>query len=458
MSQPPQDAHGYIRFTKAGILSLLILVSLLLLLFSGQLVLNLVQRSAANTHPKPTPISTRTLTPASTQDVEGGFNRRFPIFAPDGATPPRLQLPDGYDVIYEQKSNLYVVSSDSNVAHIIPTQGYIYREAVPPILTPSGQLLYSGDGIWLTNPFGGTPNRIAALPPGQIITSMALSNDGKMIAWSTEPVAGTGNIDIYAGPLATPSIVYEQPALNCPCFRIFSFMNGVGPQADNMLLLTDDRGSHEAVQYGLWSLDLSQTPARLQLILDENPQRGPLALTPSGNGLLYSSNEGAVPVPTDNSVPSDIAALSYANSLNLTTVSGSPPTLGPSQVILPEQHNLSNSAQYHWITTPIFSPDAHTLAYVEFSSDAQDPYDRLSALYTVQISGSGTQLHAGKPQLIATTTALLLELDAWFNNHIITFYGDGILYAMDIQSGALTTFIQPVTYARIIAITGPGRT
>jgi hypothetical protein len=456
---PQQDSRVHVRFTKAGILSLLILISLLLLLFSGQLVLSLVQKlAAANMHSNPTPTSAKTLTPASTQDIESAFNRRFPIFVPDGAPPPRLQLPDGYYVIYEQKSNLYLVAGNSNVARVIPTQGYIYSEAVPPILTPSGQLLYSGDGIWLTNPFGGTPTQIASLPPDQVITSMALSNDGKMIAWSTEPVGGAGNIDIYAGPLAAPSIVYEQPTLDCPCFRIFSFMNGFGPQADNMLLLTDDRGSHEAVQYGLWSLDLSQTPARLQLILDENPQQGPLALTPSGNGLLYSSNEGAVPVPTDDSVPADIAALSYANSLNLTTVSGSPPALGLSQVILPEQHNLSNSAQYHWITTPIFSPDAHTLAYVEFSSDAQDPYNRLSALYTVQISGSGTQLHAGKPQLIATSTAHLIELGAWFNNHIITFYGDGILYAMDIQSGALTTFIQPVTYARIIAVTGPGRT
>ena len=99
-------------------------------------------------------------------------------------------------------------------------------------------------------------------------------------------------------------------------------------QADNTLLLTDDRGSNEAVQYGLWSLDTTQTPAMPQSILDENPQQGPLALTPNGNGLLYSSNEGAVPVPTDNSVPTSIAALSYANDLNLTTLSGSSLTPG----------------------------------------------------------------------------------------------------------------------------------
>ncbi len=459
ISQPTQDPGVHKGFTKAAILSLLILISLLLFFFSGQLMVNLVQKpNAENTDPNPTPASINALTPASTQDIEGGFDKPFPIFAPDGAIPPRLQLPDGYYVIYEQKSNLYLVSSNSNVARLIPTPGYIYSEAVPPILMPSGQLLYSGDGIWVTKPLEGTPTQIASLPPGQVITSMALSNDGKMIAWSTEPVNGVGNIDIYAGPLAAPSIAYKQSALDCPCFRIFSFMNGFGKRADNMLLLTDDRGSHEAVQYGLWSLDLSQTPAKLHLILDENPQQGPLALTPSGNGLLYSSNEGAVPVPADNSVPADIAALSYANSLNLTTLSRSPLALGPSQVILPEQHNLNNSAQYHWVTTPLFSPDAKTLAYVEFSSNVQYPYDRVSALYTVQISGSGTQLHAGKPQLIATSTDHLIELGAWFNNHIIAFYSDGFLYAMDIQSGAVTTFLQPLAYARIIAVTGPVRT
>jgi hypothetical protein len=367
---------------------------------------------------------------------------------------PPLQLPAGYSVIYEQASNLIVVSS-SGGSRIIPAQGYVYNEAVPPILTPSGQIIYSGDGIWSTDISSGATTQIADLSQGQVITSMALSKDGKMIAWSTEPADGTGTIDLHAGPLAVPSVVYEQSALNCPCFRIFSFMNGSGPQADNTLLLTDDRGSHEAVQYGLWSLDLSQTSATPKAILDENPQKGPLALSPYGNGLLYSSDEGAVPVPTDKSVPAGIAALSYANSLNLTTLNGTVPARGASQVILAEQDNLSNSAQYHWVTTPIFSPDAHTLAYVEFSSDSQEPYDRHSALYTVQISGSGTHLHAGKPQLVATSTDLLVELGPWFNNHIITFYGDGVLYAMDIQSGALTSLAQPGIYARILGVASP---
>ncbi len=463
ISRPLQEAHARTRFAKAGILSLLILISVLLLLFSGQLVLNLfppnggqVKPVTANAHPtlSPKSKSTSILAPTPTQDVDAASSSFSPIYTPDNTTLPPLQLPAGYFLIYEQPTNLYLVSSANKSSQIIPTQGYIYNEAVPPILTPSGQLLYSGNGIWLTDPFGGTPTQIADLPPGQVITSMALSNDGKMIAWSTEPVEGTGNIDIHAGPLAAPSIVLEQPALNCPCFRIFSFMNGAGAQADNTLLLTDDRGSHEAVQYGLWSLDLTQTFATPQSMLDENPQQGPLALTPNGNGLLYSTDEGAVPVPTDNSIPTDIAALSYANNLNLTTLSGSSLALGPSQAVLAEQDNLSNSAQYHWVTTPIFSPDAHTLAYIEFSSDSQDPYDRHSALYTVQMSGSGLHLNAGKPRLIATSTELLMELGAWLNNHIITFYADGSLYAMDLQTNAITTLAQPGTYARIVAVIG----
>jgi len=101
-------------------------------------------------------------------------------------------------------------------------------------------------------------------------------------------------------------------------------------------------------------------------------------------------------------------------------------------VVLPEQDNLSNSAQYHWVTTPIFSPDTHTLAYVEFSSDQQEPYDRHSSIYTVKISGSGAQLRVGKPQLLATTTSQLVELGPWYNNQIVTFYADGTLYPLDV--------------------------
>ena len=450
-------------FSKAGIVSLLILIGLLLLLFSGELVLSLVQAAqnspvGVKRQPPVTPVGSRLLTPIIPLSPEVSATATSPITVLNHQDAPPLQLANEQYVIYMQRDMLYLVSIVGNYAQVIPTEGFISNTATPPILLPSGQILYSGEGIWMTSISGGTPTQIAPLDPGQVITSMALSDDGKMLAWSTEPTSGTGMIAIHAGPLANAAIVYEQSALDCPCFRIFSFVHGSSAQADHTLLLTDDRGSHEAVQYGLWSLDLSGTPATLQPILDENlEQQGPLALTPSGNTLLYASSEGAVPEPTDNSVPADIAALSYANSLNITSLSGSPLALGKTQVILPEQNNLSNGAQYHWVTTPIFSPDAHTLAYVEFSSDDQDPYDRHSALYTVQVSGSGAHLRIGKPQLLATTSSQLVELGPWFNNHTLTFYADGMLYAIDTQSGSFTAFAQPGDYARIIAAVGsPG--
>jgi hypothetical protein len=459
ISQPLPDTHVGMRFTKAGVFSLLILIALLLVVFSGQLLVNLFQVNGSHAsavivsvRSKPNPRHKKSTIPTPTPTY--ALDTTSPIISPGNGSINSLQLPAGYSVVYQQADGLYIVSSADNVSHKIPASGYVYSEAVPPILMPSGQLLYSGDGIWLIDPFEGTPLQIAALPPGQVITSMALSKDGTRIAWSTDPVDGTGNTSIYAGPLASPTMVYEQPALDCPCYRIFSFAGGSEVHADNTLFLTDDRGSNEAVQYGLWSLDITQTPAEPQLILDENPQQGPLALTPNGNGLLYSSNEGAVPMPTDSSVPTSIASLSYANDLNLTALSGSSQPTGSSQTVLEKQDDLSNIAQYHWVTTPLFSPDAHTLAYIEFSSDSQDPYDRHSALYTVQISGSGTHIHASKPKLIATSIERLMELGAWINSHIITFYSDGSLYALDVQMNALTTLVQTNTYANVVAVIG----
>jgi len=309
----------------------------------------------------------------------------------------------------------------------------------------------------LTDIFDGTTTNIANLVQDQIITSMALSTDGTTVAWSTEPIDGNGNIDIYAGSLTAPKLVYEESAGDCPCFRVFSFMNGKSGQSDKTLLLTDDQGSHEAVQYGLWSLDLTTPSAIPQLLLTEEPLQGPLALAPYGNTLLYSSNEGVVPDPTDGSVPVAIAPLSFANSLDVATLAGQPLTLSTAQLILPEQHNLSNAANYHWVTTPMFVPDEHMLVYVEFSSDTHAPYDRHSALYTVQVTGVGKQLHVGKPHLLATSTSLLIELGVWLNDHMITFYADGTLYGLDITSGAVATIVQTGTYARIVAVVGTGQ-
>jgi hypothetical protein len=350
-----------------------------------------------------------------------------------------------------------MVPSSGGLPQLLSAPGYIYSEAVRPILTAADQLLYAGNGLWLMDIFEGTSTQIATLAPNQIVTSMALSSDATTIAWSTESIEGNGDTSIYAGPLADPVLIYQHPEADCPCFSVFSFMNGPGKQGDTTLLLTDDQASHEGVKYGLWSLDLTTlSPAVPQPLLDENPLQGPLALAPYQNTLLYSPNQGVVPIPTDGSVPIDIASLTYANSLNLATLSGRPLTLSVPQVVLPVQHNLSNSAAYHWVTSPTFTPGAHTLIYVEFSSDSQAPFDRHSALYTVQFSGSGARLHVNRPRLLAASSALLIELGAWFNNRIITFYADGTLYALDVLTGASTMILQTGAYARVIAVVGTG--
>ena len=96
---------------------------------------------------------------------------------------------------------------------------------------------------------------------------------------------------------------------------------------------------------------------------------------------------------------------------------------------------------------------------VEFSTDTQAPYERHSSLWTVQISGSGGQMQIGHPQLIAGSTARLLELGPWLNSHVITVYGDSTIYALDTQSGALTTLVQAsARYLRILATVGVGQT
>ncbi|GAC1350284.1 MAG: hypothetical protein NVSMB27_31320 [Ktedonobacteraceae bacterium] len=468
--QPPgsQSSSGQrTRFSNPGIVVLLVLLALLILSSTSLLLPELVQLV---THPasqaaKSTSVASSahasTAVSSATADQDASATATPPIFMPNNSTALPLQLPAGHEVIYEQGNAIYLVSSSSgSQPQVLSTPGYLYNQAVRPILTPSGQLLYSGNGIYLADLSGGTPVQLATLAPNQVITSMVLSGDGTTVAWSTEPLSGNGVIDVYtataggAGALTAPTKVFEQASTVCPCFRVFSFING-----NTTLLLTDGQQSHEAIQFGLWMLDINNPLVTLpspQPLLDGNTPQGPLALVPYGNMLLYSTYEGQVPVPTDATVPDDVAVLKYANSLKMTTLDGRPLSMNISQEVLPEQHELNNSTAYHWVTTPIFSGDGHTLIYVEFSTLPQAPYDRSSAIFTAQISGSGKQLRVSKPQLMATSDVMLLELGAWFNNHILTFYGDDTLYALDIQSGAVATIVQTGVYARIIAVVGAG--
>ena len=452
------------------------MIGLSLLLFSGQILFN-VNQIWANAAPAPAlakqvvtiPSPQHSPDPASTGGKLASPTPTatpvptLPFFTPNNTlTPaPTLQLPADHYVLYQNTTHIYLVSTTDGTLTSLYTPNYTYDEAVRPVLTPTGQLIYSGNqSIWLTDIFDQQPVQVAQFTSDMGITSLALSQDGKMVSWSIAPLDGNGQISLYAGPLTNPHIIWQQSALQCPCFRVFSFLNGNTSAADTTLLLTDDLGSSEAVQYGLWSLDISTTGTQPLAIMDENPQpqQGPLALAPYSNVLLYSPNEQVVPVPTDRSVPPDIAALSYANSLNITTLDGTPLTMGTPLQALPGQPHEANSALNRWITTPLFSPDGQTLAYIEFSSDSQAPYDRHSALYTMSVSGSGTTMQVGQPHLVASSTTRLLELGPWLNSHIVTLYGDGTIYALDVQSGASTMIIHIGSYSRILALVGTGQT
>lgn len=437
-----------------GVIALLVLVALLLTLFTGLLIHTLPQV----TQPEE---AQSTPTDQGTVPAKGTV---VPLFASGNQAAAPLQLPSGHAVIYEtQQNKLYIAPMVSgSIPQPINASHYTYNSAVSPLLTSDNQLLYGGSGgVWLTGINGGVEKQIATFPTDQVITSLVLSSDGSMLAWSTEPQNGSGSVKIYvstlSGMLASPAgetaQVYQQSAATCPCFRVFSFLQETGKQT--ALLLTDDRGDHHAVRYGLWSLALSQG-ATPQALLPGDAQQGPLALAPSSNALLYSTYEGLVPAPlNESSVPENIGSLSYANSLYLSALSGTPPALNAAHVLLPAQHELSNSAEYHWVTTPLFSPDGQTLVYIVFSGDAITPFARHSALYTVQMHGTGTaQLRVGKPQLLATSISQFVELGSWLDSSTLTFFADGALYAIDVHSGAVAGIVQipNYVYAHIIAV------
>ncbi len=436
---PAQEA----KFSRPTIMIWLAALGVLLLIFTGQAVRYLPQLIKAPLKPV-----------VSAPQIAGGVpDTGLDILQiPGQSSQPPIQLPGGYSVIYEQQNTISVVSTGNDQTRVLNTPGYIYNRSITPLLTPDGQLLYSGDGLWITSTSGGSAQQIATLPANQVITSLALSHDGTTVAWSTEPVAGAGDVTIYAGPLKKALPVYQHSANACPCFRVFSFQ-GTGKQGNSTLLLADDRGDHRAVQYGLWSLNLAQKPLQSpHQLLSSAQTAGPQTLAPDGNTLLYSSYEGLQPFLTVTSASADTIALTYANDLNIATLSENTPGLGATNVVLPAQKDMSNSAAYRWITTPRFTPDGHTLLYVEFSTDDYPPYTRHSALYSVQVTGSGSHLKVGTPQLVATTPAYLIELGVWLNQHIITFYADGALYALDIQNGAYKQLINTNVYTRVAAV------
>ncbi|GCE27137.1 hypothetical protein KDA_26210 [Dictyobacter alpinus] len=370
---------------------------------------------------------------------------QFPMQMPDGSPFSSFQLPAGRTLLYEQSDHISAFTSANSAISTLQTPGYRYNRAVPAVVTSNKELIYSGTGIWRMNLTGGSAKQLASIPDDQVITSLVVSSDGTTLAWSSAPKNGKGSISLYAGTLEQTSLIYQQPATKCPCYRAFAFAD----KSTSTLLLTNDRGDHRSAHYGLWTLDLSQgKQAPPQSILSDAAQQGPLALSQQDNKLLYSTFQGYVPMQEENA-PLDISSLSYANSLSLASLDGAQIRSEKAQTILPEQGDLENAAAYNWVSTPQLSSDGQQLAYVGFSVNSQKHFPRQYALYTADLQGSST---AAKPQLLATSTAHYMELGSWLDKQTITFYADNALYALDLQNHTIARVANTGAYAHVFAV------
>ncbi len=440
-----------------GLLAIIAFLSLFFLLFAGLTVRTLARSVVDQVNPAyeqeaatatPTPVQ-GPLTPLQPQETA---NQRIP-------------LPAHRSLLYELADGIYALPIENlqpeNTARPEPaptppmatklnTPGYEYNQSVPPLLTPSGQLIYSGVGIWVLDLHHNSVKRIANWSNDLVITSLAMSQDSSTIAWSTAPLNGYGTVDIYVQQLSSaPRLVYQQISGRCPCYRVFSVLSS--QQSHPTLLLTNDYGDHDPAEFGLWMLDTSQSGRQPTQLLDTELEKGPLVSSAHGNALLYAGNEMLTPLPSDKSMPVPVGTEYYANSLYLAQVDSQQQKLTNEQEILAPQQQQSNIGLYHWVTTPTFSPDGQTLAYVVFSSQNDGPYTRHNSLYTVHLQYQNGSVKVGTPQLLAPAAyAHLLELGAWLDNNTLTFFADGNFYALNIQSGVAAFLGTASGYAHII--------
>jgi hypothetical protein len=389
---------------------------------------------------------------------------RPPLQGPGGAVLKSFDLPAHRTLLYAQQGAIYGVTTGERQTvgqattkatpdasprpFRVETPGYTYNRSLPPLVTPAGQLIYAGAGLWMTDLAHNQSRQIAVLGDDQEVTSLVLSRDGSQLAWSTAPKDGLGEIRIFAGPVGSTKLVYQHAAGHCPCFRVFSFWPTSGGTGDDTLLLTDDHGDHGLVQHGLWMFPMDKGPSvEPTLIIKSDPPQGPLVLSPGNTDLLYTTYEGNVPVPDD--VPADLATVGYANNLVVGSLQNAAPYLANLRVVLPEQNEQGNSAQYHWVMSPSFSPDGQTLVYIQFSAGSQGSFTRTNALYMVQMDGTAASM---RPMLVATTAAHYLELGDWWDAHTVTVFIDNGFYALDLQRGVLAKIIQTGNYAHEIAV------
>lgn len=441
------------RFRRRGwIILAAFLLAALLASVAGAIVTNLhAQEQSHYQSAVGTPVFVPTPTPTHTPLAPGstiGLPPLSPISGPSGkGTPPRL--PPDIGVIYTSQNGIYLLKNDTAEPEQLNTPGY--DPLVAPLLTNDGRLLYAGAGLYLADLLHSDttpPLQIASINTAtQVIASMTISPDGQQVFWSVEPHDGNGTISLYEATITAtgatqPRQLYSQPANICPCYMIFGLG---GPAADGMptLLLTDNLGTPADQGTGLWSFDPTQQQIGPEVLAEDQGQ-APLALSPDRTQLAFAPTTGEVPEPTDNSVPSQIGSDPYGNSLSVTSWNTSGP--GNPITIVSPQTDVHNFSAYHWITSPVFSPDSQSLAYIQFSSDDTGPYDRHSTLYVASVDNSSP------PVPVAIFSARLVELGTWLDSHTLLLYADGGLYALDTHTAAISLLSVVPAYSQIIGL------
>jgi hypothetical protein len=397
-----------------------------------------------------TPVYLPTPTPTASASASGTvLLPPSPIIGPPGTgTPPRL--PDTIGVIYADNGGVYLLRSSDAAPEKLSTPGY--SALIEPILTNDGHLLYAGDGLYLLNLLqtdATPPLQIASIDKQhEVIASMAMSADGKEVFWSVEPHNGSGAISLYEAALtstgaAAPTLIYTQPTNTCPCYMIFGLAES-GSKGASTLLLTDNLGTPADQGTGLWAFDRNQQLVGSELLAEDQGQ-APLALSADHTLLAYAPTTGEVPEPTDSSVPAQIGSQPYGNSIAVISANAS--ASSKSAILVPAQTNVRNFSSYHWITTPVFSSDNRSIAYIQFSSDDTGPYDRHSALYVAPTNGKSA------PKVVANFSARLVELGSWLDSHTLLLYADRGIYAIDTQTAAISLLAVVPSYSRIVGFT-----
>ncbi len=400
-----------------------------------------------------TPVYLPTPTPSPTAIRPGigvGLPPPFPISGPASKNPPPL-LAEHSGVIYTDKNAVYLLRASAAAPERLKTPGY--SSLVPPLLTSDGYLLYAAeDGLYLINPLQREttrrPFQVASINAQQeVIASMTMSADSREVFWSVEPHNGSGTISLYKATLtafgaSAPMLLYSQPTNACPCYMIFGLISA-GARGASSLLLTDNLGTPADQGTGLWAFNQEQQQIGPALLAEDQGQ-APLALSADHMLLAYAPTTGVVPEPTDSSVPAQVGSQPFGNSMAI--VNTNPSKASNPVIIVPPQTNVHSFSAYHWITTPVFSPDSRSIAYIQFSSDDTGPYDRHSTLYVAATNGKS------QPVVVVNFSARHVELGSWLNSHTILLYADKGIYAIDTQTAALSFLAVVPQYSRIIGL------